>query len=65
MNPWDELSADFNTHKGNNDLHPDVADNVMLAWPSMFRAIESIQKETSDLNALDFGLSNEGSLQSI
>ena len=53
MNPWDELAGYFNTHAG--DMDPGAADNILIAWPAMFRGIEKVQTSGDGLTALDFG----------
>lgn len=54
-NPWDHLSERFDTHKDTADIYPSVADNILLAWPSLFRGIEAVQPNGHGLRALDFG----------
>lgn len=55
MNPWDALSEYFDTHKGDSEINPGAADNILIAWPSLFWGIQLVQKDGARLNALDYG----------
>ena len=60
MNPWDTLSQYFDTHKHADEVDPGAADNVLIAWPSLFRGIESVQTSGDGLLALDYGCGGGG-----
>ena len=57
VNVWDFLAERFNTHKENNEIHPDAAVNIHIGWPVFFDQIE-LQRNflgTKTLDILDFG----------
>ena len=55
MNPWDELSHSFNTHKDASEIDVGAADNIFIAWPALFDGITRVQPKGHGLTALDFG----------
>ena len=55
MNQWDKLSQYFDTHKDATEINPGAADNILIAWPSVLRGVEMVQKSGSSLSALDYG----------
>ncbi len=55
MNPWDNLSGYFNTHKDATEINPGAADNILIAWPSVIKGIKTVQAEGKGLKALDYG----------
>lgn len=55
MNQWDKLSQYFDTHKHDDEINPGAADNILIAWPSVLRGIEIVQKSGTSLSALDYG----------
>lgn len=52
--PWDNLSHYFVCDEL-SQIDPDVADNVLIAWPSLLKGIQLIQKNGAHLSALDYG----------
>jgi SAM-dependent methyltransferase len=55
MNPWDQLSNFFIADDDLSKIDPDVADNVLIAWPSLLKGIQLIQQNGASLHALDYG----------
>lgn len=54
-NPWNNLSDRFNVHCREGDIPAAAADNILIAWPALFRGIEKVQPNGNGLRALDFG----------
>jgi len=42
MNPWDQLSDFFIADDDLSKIDPDVADNFLMAWPSLLKGIQLI-----------------------
>jgi SAM-dependent methyltransferase len=56
QNNWDKLSEYFDTHQDEANISPGAADNILLAWPVLFRGIELSGKSLNEkLKVLDFG----------
>jgi SAM-dependent methyltransferase len=56
QNNWDKLSEYFDTHQDEDKISPGAADNILLAWPSLFRGIEQAGLNLGpDKKVLDFG----------
>ncbi len=54
-NPWDTLSDIFDTHLNAGDINHFAADNILIAWPALFRGIQKVQPQGNGLKAFDFG----------
>lgn len=54
-NQWNELSDYFNAAENFSIIHEDVADNILIAWPSLLKGIQHIQTDGTHLHALDYG----------
>ena len=55
MNSWDQPSDFFIADNDLSKIDPDVADNVLMAWPSFLKGIQVIQQNGASLHALDYG----------
>jgi len=55
QNEWDKLSDSFNTHGELSKVKSEVADNILIAWPSILKGIQLIQQNGTHLHALDYG----------
>jgi 2-polyprenyl-3-methyl-5-hydroxy-6-metoxy-1,4-benzoquinol methylase len=55
MTAWDSLSKLFDTHKADGDIHPSVADNVLLAWPAVLSGLSKVFVGNRSLRVLDYG----------
>jgi 2-polyprenyl-3-methyl-5-hydroxy-6-metoxy-1,4-benzoquinol methylase len=55
-NPWDALASSF-APSNDEDIPPDAADNIILAWPVMLRCIQKYATPSAhrDKRALDYG----------
>ena len=60
MSQWDKLSGRFDTHKNQLEIDPSAADNILIAWPSLLRGIEGVQRSGRGLKVLDFGCGTGG-----
>ena len=58
--PWSSLSNLVDTRKNPDDIAPEAADNILLAWPPMLKAIHALQPHPQGLKALDFGCGTGG-----
>lgn len=53
-NPWDTLSAYFDTTRSADEIPAGAADNILIAWPVLLRAIDGVPTLAGG-RALDFG----------
>ena len=54
-NPWDELGKKtFNTHRS-DEIDPQAADNILIAWPSLLKLITREFPNSKNISVLDFG----------
>lgn len=61
QNPWDTLSKiTFNTQFEKGKIDPRVADNILIAWPSILKAIFQEFKTAKNIRVLDFGCGTGG-----
>lgn len=56
-NYWDILSDRFNTHKDDDEIHPDAAVNIFVGWPTILQQIHFHKDElgVKSCKILDFG----------
>ena len=54
-NQWDQLSDYFSAPENFSTIHADVADNILIAWPSLLKGVQLIQADGTHLQALDYG----------
>lgn len=55
-NPWDTLAkSSFNTQQKVDDIDPESADNILIAWPSIMNCILKQFSQPQGLLALDYG----------
>lgn len=54
-NPWDALSDYFDTTKIAGEIPAGAADNILIAWPVVFRFLDAAAPEAAGKRALDFG----------
>jgi 2-polyprenyl-3-methyl-5-hydroxy-6-metoxy-1,4-benzoquinol methylase len=59
-NPWDALSDFFDTSKSDEEIPAGAADNILIAWPVVFRFLDSAAPEAAGKRALDFGCGGGG-----
>lgn len=52
-NPWDKLTNTFASDQDGEDIPADAADNILIAWPSLFECLQQCGISTGA--ALDFG----------
>jgi SAM-dependent methyltransferase len=55
VNPWDQLSVAFGGGAPAEEVPPDAADNILIAWPPMLELIRRTSPDTAGRRALDFG----------
>lgn len=60
INPWDILGNKFNTHQKKGYIDPRVADNVLIAWPSILKVIIKEYPNPRGIKVLDFGCGTGG-----
>jgi len=62
MNNWDTLSTKFNVHKKEEEIDPEAADNILLAWPPIVSLITQHFNSSKNQNliALDYGCGTGG-----
>jgi SAM-dependent methyltransferase len=53
--PWDALSDYFDTTGNEEEIPAGAADNILIAWPAIFRCIDAAEPALSGHRALDFG----------
>jgi SAM-dependent methyltransferase len=64
-NPWDRLSDYFDTSKDEKEIPAGAADNILIAWPVIFRFIETQFPTLSGKRALDYGCGAGGFAQRL
>lgn len=55
MNPWDKLSNIFGDYAIGNDIPEGMADNILIAWPSILGFVNQHFGRLDHLEVLDFG----------
>lgn len=55
INPWDKLISVFGCRWDEEEIDAGLADNILIAWPSIIHGIERHFRTTSRLYVLDFG----------
>jgi SAM-dependent methyltransferase len=53
--PWDALSDYFDTTGNEEEIPAGAADNILIAWPAIFRCLDAAEPPLSGGRALDFG----------
>jgi 2-polyprenyl-3-methyl-5-hydroxy-6-metoxy-1,4-benzoquinol methylase len=64
-NPWDRLSDYFDTSKDEKEIPAGAADNILIAWPVIFRFIATQFPTLSGKRALDYGCGAGGFAQRL
>jgi len=54
-NPWDRLSDYFDTSKDEDEIPAGAADNILIAWPVVFRFIADHVPTLDGRRVLDYG----------
>ncbi len=54
-NQWDALSKNFIKHKKISETDPQVADNILIAWPVIINLINKHFKGKKNISILDYG----------
>lgn len=60
QNPWDILGSKFNIHLKKGQIDPRVADNILIAWPSILKLITQEYPNPKRIKVLDFGCGTGG-----
>jgi 2-polyprenyl-3-methyl-5-hydroxy-6-metoxy-1,4-benzoquinol methylase len=55
QDPWDLLSAKFNSATPNQKIDPDAADNILIAWPPIVEQIKKQFGKKKTITILDYG----------
>lgn len=55
QNPWDSLSQKFKGSTNVAEIDPDVADNILIAWPTILEQIEKHYNGSKDISIIDYG----------
>jgi 2-polyprenyl-3-methyl-5-hydroxy-6-metoxy-1,4-benzoquinol methylase len=59
-NPWDILGNKFNIYKKKNRIDTDVAENILIAWPTILDLITKEYPNPKGIKILDFGCGTGG-----